>query len=438
MFLLFPNNLFDNLDKNYKYILYEHPLFFSSNLRVNKFHIQKLILHRASMKYFYNNMKKKGYDITYLEFGKKLNKNEITDVFSLNDKELEKEFKYIKNIHVNPLFLHSIEDLKEYKGGLFHHTFKLWSIKKLKLKGLDKSYDSLNRDKLKESEIKNIPDFNFETKELDYISEAKEYVKKFKTYGLLNGNFKYPINSEEAFLVLRKFIKERFVNFGKYQDSIINNNEKNILYHACISSSLNIGLIRVLDVIKEIEKVKAKIPIQSYEGFLRQIVGWREYMRYCYEFYYDDIIRSNYFNNKKKLPNKWYENNFRTNIEAIDNCLIKVVNTGYLHHIERLMIILNYMTLLEINPKDICKWFLSCVSIDAYEWVMVTNVYIFSYAFKEASRKPYISSSNYVLKMSNYKKEKWCDVWDNLYRSFLKKKKEKLKGTIYYTQAIKL
>jgi deoxyribodipyrimidine photolyase-related protein len=69
---------------------------------------------------------------------------------------------------------------------------------------------------------------------------------------------------------------------------------------------------------------------------------------------------------------------------------------------------------------------------------MVTNVYIFSYAFKEASRKPYISSSNYVLKMSNYKKEKWCDVWDNLYRSFLKKKKDKLKGTIYYTQAIKL
>lgn len=96
MFLLFPNNLFENLDKNYKYILYEHPLFFSSNLRVNKFHIQKLILHRASMKYFYNNMKKKGYDITYLEFGKKLNKNEITDVFRLTDKELEKEFKYIK------------------------------------------------------------------------------------------------------------------------------------------------------------------------------------------------------------------------------------------------------------------------------------------------------------------------------------------------------
>ena len=186
------------------------------------------------------------------------------------------------------------------------------------------------------------------------------------------------------------------------------------------------------DVIKETVKIKDKVPIQSYEGFLRQIVGWREYMRYIYVYHYDVMTKSNHFENKVKLPLEWYNNNFKTGILPIDNCLEKVKKYGYLHHIERLMILLNYMTLKEYDPKDIYKWFLSCVSIDAYDWVMATNIYIFSYAWKPASRKPYLSSSNYILKMSNYKKDSWCDEWDKLYHNFMYKKKAKLKGTLYY------
>jgi deoxyribodipyrimidine photolyase-related protein len=324
------------------------------------------------------------------------------------------------------MFLHSIEDLKQYSGKLFHNSFKIWSIQQLGLKDLEKSYDADNRKKLLKLPV--IIQYNVGNSK--FVAEAEEYVKKFKTYGN-NNNFIFPTTHKQTSKLLSHFLKHKLVHFGKYQDAILSEDDI-ILYHSFLSSSLNIGLITPEDVIKETIKVKSKIPIESYEGFLRQIVGWREYMRYIYVYHYDTMIKSNHFNNKNKLPIEWYNDDFKTGILPIDNCLDKVKKYGYLHHIERLMILLNYMTLKEYDPNDIYKWFISCVSIDAYDWVMATNIYIFSYAWKPASRKPYLSSSNYILKMSNYKKDKWCDQWDKLYHMFLKKKKEKLKGTIYY------
>ena len=417
VFILFPNTLFDikYLDKSKEYVLYEHPIFFS------KVHINKLILHRASMKYYYDYLKQNNFKIKYVSAKPK----NITEMFDPVDKILEKEY-YSVIIHKSPMFLHSIEDLKDYSGKLFHNSFKLWSIEKLNLKGLNKSYDVNNRKKIKE--LPSIIQYNVSNS--GYVNEAKVYVKKFKTYGY-SDNFIYPTTHKEAKELLIHFLKYKLSNFGEYQDAIVSEDDL-ILYHSFLSSSLNIGLITPEDVIKETVKIKDKVPIQSYEGFLRQIVGWREYMRYIYVYHYDVMTKSNHFENKVKLPLEWYNNNFKTGILPIDNCLEKVKKYGYLHHIERLMILLNYMTLKEYDPKDIYQWFLSCVSIDAYDWVMATNIYIFSYAWKPASRKPYLSSSNYILKMSNYKKDTWCDEWDKLYHNFMYKKKEKLKGTLYY------
>ena len=417
VFILFPNTLFDikYLDKSKDYVLYEHPSFFS------RVHINKLILHRATMKYYYDYLKQNNFKIKYVSAKPK----NITEMFDPVDKILEKEYSNVI-IHKSPMFLHSIEDLKDYSGKLFHNSFKLWSINKLNLKGLDKSYDVNNRKKIKELPV--IIHYNVGNSR--YVNEAKEYVKKFKTYGY-SGNFVYPTTHKEAKELLIHFLKYKLSNFGEYQDAIVLEDDL-ILYHSFLSSSLNIGLITPEDVIKETVKIKDKVPIQSYEGFLRQIVGWREYMRYIYVYHYDVMTKSNHFENKVKLPLEWYNNNFKTGILPIDNCLEKVKKYGYLHHIERLMILLNYMTLKEYDPKDIYQWFLSCVSIDAYDWVMATNIYIFSYAWKPASRKPYLSSSNYILKMSNYKKDSWCDEWDKLYHNFINKKKEKLKGTLYY------
>lgn len=417
VFILFPNTLFDikYLDKSKDYVLYEHPSFFS------RVHINKLILHRSTMKYYYDYLKQNNFNIKYVSAKPK----NITEMFDPVDKILEKEYSNVI-IHKSPMFLHSIEDLKDYSGKLFHNSFKLWSINKLNLKGLDKSYDVNNRKKIKELPV--IIHYNVGNSR--YVNEAKEYVKKFKSHGY-SGNFIYPTTHKEAKELLIHFLKYKLSNFGEYQDAIVLEDDL-ILYHSFLSSSLNIGLITPEDVIKETVKIKDKVPIQSYEGFLRQIVGWREYMRYIYVYHYDVMTKSNHFENKVKLPLEWYDNNFKTGILPIDNCLEKVKKYGYLHHIERLMILLNYMTLKEYDPKDIYKWFLSCVSIDAYDWVMATNIYIFSYAWKPASRKPYLSSSNYILKMSNYKKDSWCDEWDKLYHNFINKKKEKLKGTLYY------
>ena len=426
VFLLFPNTLFDikHLDKTKEYILYEHPLFFSHKCRSLLYHKNKLIFHRSTMKYYYDYLTAHNFNIKYFNFGEDLPEN-ITEMFDPVDKILEKDFSNLI-IHKSPMFLHSIEDLKQYSGKLFHNSFKIWSIQQLGLKDLEKSYDADNRKKLLKLPV--IIQYNVGNSK--FVAEAEEYVKKFKTYGN-NNNFIFPTTHKQTSKLLSHFLKHKLVHFGKYQDAILSEDDI-ILYHSFLSSSLNIGLITPEDVIKETIKVKSKIPIESYEGFLRQIVGWREYMRYIYVYHYDTMIKSNHFNNKNKLPIEWYNDDFKTGILPIDNCLDKVKKYGYLHHIERLMILLNYMTLKEYDPNDIYKWFISCVSIDAYDWVMATNIYIFSYAWKPASRKPYLSSSNYILKMSNYKKDKWCDQWDKLYHMFLKKKKEKLKGTIYY------
>lgn len=115
-----------------------------------------------------------------------------------------------------------------------------------------------------------------------------------------------------------------------------------------------------------------------------------------------------------------------TDIAPIDDCINKVLQQAYTHHIERLMILGNYMLLSEIKPTEIYKWFME-MYIDSYDWVMVPNIYGMSqYAHPGMTTKPYIASSNYILKMSNYKKDDWCAQWDDLFWQFLSKHEKKL------------
>ena len=150
---------------------------------------------------------------------------------------------------------------------------------------------------------------------------------------------------------------------------------------------------------------------------------WREYQRYTYIYY--DFSRENYFGNRKKLNKKWYTG--ETGIDPIDDCIKRGFDTGYLHHIERLMVVGNYMNLDGIAPKEGFKWFME-FSCDSYEWVMNQNVLdmVFFVSGGKTMRKPYASSSNYILKMSNYKKGKWSETWTKKYHQFMKKNKEKL------------
>jgi deoxyribodipyrimidine photolyase-related protein len=191
-----------------------------------------------------------------------------------------------------------------------------------------------------------------------------------------------------------------------------------------LSSSLNIGLINPRDILDQLKLVKNDIPLNSLEGYFRQLC-WREFQRYCY-IHYSYLSTRNYFSLKNPINKKWYEGT--TNILPVDNCIKKAFDTGYLHHIERLMIIGNFMILSEIKPTHGHRWFME-FAIDSYEWVMLQNVYdmVFFNGNGLTSYKPYITSNNYLIKMSNYSKTKeWNDVWNSKYRSFLKKHTSKL------------
>ena len=199
------------------------------------------------------------------------------------------------------------------------------------------------------------------------------------------------------------------------------------MYHSLLSTLLNIGLLNPMDIITKIQKIKSKIPINSYEGFVRQLF-WREYQHYCY--IYADF-RGNYFGNNNKITSHWYTG--KTGIRPVDDAITEAFDTGYLHHIKRLMVVGNYMNLCQIRPKDGFRWFME-FSCDSYEWVMHQNVYdmVFFVTGGLTMRRPYLSSSNYILNMSNYNTAEWSVIWDNKYRQFVHKNKTKLWKYRYY------
>ena len=294
------------------------------------------------------------------------------------------------------------------------------------------SFDKENRYKFDKNYIEND---DIKIINNDYIIEAKKYIlKHFKNnFGNVD-NFIYPITFDEVKKHFKYFLKNRLSTFGKYQDGV----SKNILFgsHSLLSMSLNIGLIDIKYIINKVLKYVDKNNINSIEGFLRQIIGWRSFVRFIYLFHYEEIIKMNNLNHKNKINNNWY--NGTTNIEPIDFLINKVKDYAYLHHIERLMYIGNFFLLNKINPNDVYIWFMICF-IDSYEWVMVANVYCMSQYSNDNNKismmnRPYFSSYNYIIKMSDFKKDKWCDIWESLYYNFIKDNINLLKNN--YSTAI--
>lgn len=277
------------------------------------------------------------------------------------------------------------------------------------------SFDEDNRKKLPK-DIKIPLSLNFDNK---YVQEAKIYCKKFKSVGSIDSSFSYPVTFEEASLELDTFINQRFENYGTYQDAMTKDTNEVFLFHSNISSSLNIGLICLDELIEKI--VNANAPYNAKEGFIRQIIGWREFMLRIYEDSGVKLRNSNFFNFTNDIPKCVLEGN--SGIDILDDVINKVKNHAYAHHIERLMVLGNLFLLLEIHPNKAYEYFMANF-IDAYDWVMLGNVYGMS-GFSDGgsiTTKPYICSSNYLIKMSNYSKTKpWCKIVDALYWNFLHK-----------------
>ncbi len=471
--LLFPHQLFEPklLTRFNKIILVEHPIFYGFRHVKMKFNKKKIIFHRATCQAYCAEIsewmgKKSAREFHYITYENFLkNKWSFIDepeihVFEICDVQLEAELnKICQKIGANliilqsPAFMNSLEQLREFwetqkdKKRQSHSVFYKNQLHIHNIKDFDKSYDAENRNPLPRDVI--IPKNKIYTNA--HIHDAARWCDKLfpNNPGHIN-EFLYPINRKDAKKWFNDFILNKLNSFGTYQDAIVNssadasnttnstistnstnstistNNQNVILFHSLLSPLLNIGLITPNTVIKKTLEIyrKTNIHIRNVEAFVRQIIGWREYQRYLYIYFGNQIRNSNYFGNESTLTKAWYIGN--TQIKAVDDAIKQAWNTGYLHHIQRLMIICNVMNLCEINPHDVYKWFME-YSIDSYDWVMVGNVYSMGlWADGGLSmRKPYISSSNYVVNMSG-RRYKADPLWDELYHAFIKKHKKLL------------
>ncbi len=441
--LVLPNQLFakvkemeiDNL------IIYEAKKYFTDY----KYNQKKLLLHRASMKNFQQEVEAEFGEelVKYYEYKVSL-EEVIKDLESLRlfdpiNKELKAEIRGIAEryevdleILESPNFLTSRLKNKEYfaENKFFQHQYYQMQRKRLgilvnednKPVGGKWSFDSKNRKKFpKDIEIPKLPDFKN-----SFLDEAKSYVTA--NFADNPGNlddFVYPVNRVEAEKLLADFLENKLEKFGEYQDGF----EKEIVFgfHSLISSSLNIGLLDPAEVVAEVldyyHENKDKLPLSSVEGFIRQVIGWREYVRALYDLEYENMIESDYFGHDRELQNSFYLG--ETGIEPVDDSIKKAVDYGYCHHIERLMVLGNFFLLNELDKDQVFDWFME-LFIDAYEWVMAANIYGMSqYSYPEMMTKPYISSSNYILKMSHYRQGDWGVIWDGLYWRFIDKNRDK-------------
>ena len=448
--IIFPNQIFENsklLDESSKIFLIEEYLFFNQF----NFHKQKILFHRMTMKSYEKFLKKKKLDVVYIDstenisdirefirnLDKKIKSIKIYDPVDnwlsrrINDSCEEKNIK-IENYN-NPLFINNNEDLETFfrsdKKKFFQTSFYKKQRVKLdimmigdKPEGGKWTYDDQNREKYPKNKIP--PEIDYPKKDDNY-NEALNYLNNnYKNnYGLIDDENIYPYNFQLAKKWLDDFFITRFYEFGPYEDAVVK--EKSILNHSVLSPLLNTGLINPKELIKRTINYhyENKIPINSTEGFIRQIIGWREFIRGVYVCKGTEERNKNFWNFSRKIPSSFYSAS--TGIDPIDDTINKINKSGYANHIERLMIIGNFMLLCEFDPNEVYRWFME-LFIDSYDWVMVPNVYGMS-QFGDGglmSTKPYISGSSYILKMSNYKRGDWCMIWDSLFWNFIDKQRE--------------
>lgn len=445
--LVFPHQLFQDhpaLEKDRPILLIEDPLFFGTDSEQPlKFHAKKLVLHRASMKRWAQGRS----NLTYLELPNKPTKTDllieeyipqgietlvyVDTVDYLLERRL-KRFAEQRDLELkklpSPMFLTPDDWMEEIMGGMkkpFMKTFYEAQRKRMNIL-LEKdgspvggkwSFDVENRKKLPKKQT--VPEPYSPSPNKEVAAAQKWVAQRFPEALGMRDNFTYPTNRSEALCAISLFFSERFELFGDFEDAI--STRTRVMFHSVLTPPLNIGLITPQEVINaalDAAETNPTIPLNSLEGFIRQIIGWREFMRIIYLRHGVMERNENFWNFDREMPAAFY--NGTTGITPIDHTIHALLEDGYTHHIERLMVLGNFMLLCRIHPDAVYKWFME-LFIDAYDWVMVPNVYGMS-QFADGgvfSTKPYISGSNYIRKMSDFPKGGWCEVWDGLYWTFI-------------------
>ena len=444
--LIFPHQLFRGtplLEGDGTFFLIEEDLFFSQF----RFHKQKLIFHRASMRFYSDFLQESGHKVEYIE-----SRTELSDVRNLLGHLRRQGFVHFQTVDVvddwlrrrikssldgadfiemdSPGFLNTTSDIESYFPGRKRFLQADFYTRQRKMRGIlleedggplggKWSFDEDNRKRFPKSAS---PPPIASLTENGYAREAREYVhEKFRDNpGEMTGPLAYPTTFEEADRWLEDFLTQRFIDFGIYEDAIVGS--EHLLNHSLLSPLLNSGLLEAKSTVDRIIEfgLKESIPLNSLEGLIRQIVGWREFIRGVYETSGRRERTANFWGFKRKIPEAFWT--AKTGITPVDTTIAKILRTGYCHHIERLMILGNFMLLCEFDPDEVHRWFME-MFIDSYDWVMVPNVYGMS-QFADGglmSTKPYISGSNYLLKMGDFPKGEWQGIWDALFWSFLDK-----------------
>ena len=445
--LIFPNQLFEQhpglATDPARVALIEDSLFFGDSQYPAKFHKQKLWMHRASMKRYAEKLKQQGWVVDYVEYGEEANVLEaylaaafqdnpgrivIADVVddALN-KRLDRycqQFSIERETIATPLFLNSGEENSAYRaektrwfmGDFYKHQRRRLDV----LMDGDNpvgghwSFDQDNRKKIPKRVLPGIPKLQPASHDAIDLA-ARDYVNQiFPDHPGSIEQLIYPTSHEAARLWLDQFLHQRFALFGDYEDAIEQN--ECWLWHSVLTPMLNIGLLTPDTVLSAALSYgeRSTIPLNSLEGFVRQVIGWREFMRATYEDLGVTMRTTNHWNHQRSIPASFYDGT--TGILPVDDAIRRVLETGYCHHIERLMVLGGFMFLCEFDPDEIYLWFME-MFVDSYDWVMVPNVYAMSQHSDGGliTTKPYFSGSAYVRKMSHYAKDDWCQVWDGLY-----------------------
>lgn len=432
-----------------------------------KHHLQKVIGFFAAMREFSKELQANGCDVVYYNLNTKENTQNLSDNLNQLVKALDIEnFEYqepdeyrldqqlvtfcktlsIKSkVYSTEHFYTKRQDLtaffKDKKQWVMESFYRDMRKKHDVLmvagqpEGGKWNYDKSNRNKWKEKE--SIPEFKaFKNDVSEILSVIKS--EKIETIGHFNSKyFEYPINRKQALEQLKYFCEHLLVHFGDYQDAM--HTEQVYLFHSRLSFAMNCKIISPKAIVKTVLNYWRKhgddINISQVEGFIRQIIGWREYMRGMYWALMPEYKTLNYLENTNTLPDFFWTGN--TKMNCLKSAITNSLDNGYAHHIQRLMITGNYALLTQINPDEVDAWYLG-IYVDAVEWVQLPNTRGMS-QFADGGKiatKPYVSSGSYINKMSNYcddcyynKKEKIGEracPFNSLYWNFLDDKREKL------------
>ena len=420
-------------------------------------HKLKLVLFLAAMRSYADELRQAGYDVHYARLDDQPTgadapsyEQKLADCldahpdvrhlvhFEIEDKFFEHRVRTFTgkhglaiDEHPSPMFLTSRQQFAEYLDDANDKPFmaRFYERQRKRLKvlvdangkplGGQWSFDAENRKKLPKHLA--IPETKY-AQPTDHVRDIVDLVnERFADHPGTIDNLNdvwFPTTRRQALWWLREFLDQRLTQFGDYEDALSTRGDW--LFHSVLTPALNLGLITPDEIIdRALEHAdQHDTPLNSLEGFVRQIIGWREFIRGIYQHYSEQEEQENSFGHHRTMKPCWFTGD--TGIPPLDDAIKKALRLGWTHHIERLMVLSNFMNLCEIQPKQAHDWFMQ-MYVDSSDWVMGPNVYGMGLRSDGGifSTKPYICGSNYLLKMSDYSKGEWCDVADGLYWRFV-------------------